>query len=114
MRAWLLLIAAILGEVAGSLSLKGALQHPGLYGLVAAAYLTSFVCLALVLRAGLGLGVAYGIWGATGVALTAIGSALLFDEAITPVMVVGMVLIMVGVVVVEAGAQRAASAEPAS
>lgn len=114
MRAWLLLIAAILSEVTGSLSLKGALTHPGLYALVAAAYLTSFVCLALVLRAGMGLGVAYGIWGATGVALTAVGSAVLFGEAITPVMVAGMVLIMAGVVLVEVGAQRAGSPETAS
>ena len=38
MTKWLLLAGAILSEVTGSLSLKGALDRPGLYVLVAAGY----------------------------------------------------------------------------
>lgn len=41
-KGWLLLTAAILAEVAGSLSLKGALEHPALYVVVAAGYLGAF------------------------------------------------------------------------
>ena len=52
---------------------------------------------------GLGLGVAYGVWAATGVALTAVGSRLLFDEPLTPLMGAGLALIIVGVLLVELG-----------
>ena len=106
-RAWYFLMAAIVLEVAGSLSLKGALDVPALYAVVALGYLGAFAFLALTLGAGLPLGVAYGIWGATGVALTAALSALIFDESLTPLMAVGIAVIIAGVLCVEMGSQRA-------
>lgn len=110
-RGWILLVAAILAEVTGSLSLKAALDHPGFYVLVAAGYIGAFTLLALVLRTGMPLGVAYGIWGASGVALTAIGSLLIFGEPITLVMGIGIVVIIAGVLCVELGSQAAKKAE---
>ena len=107
MTKWVFLAGAILSEVSASLSLKGALETPALYLLVAAGYAASFTFLTLVLRAGMGLGVAYGIWGALGVALTAVMSALLFDEALTALMGVGIALVVAGVLTVELGAQQA-------
>lgn len=106
-KGWLLLAAAILAEVTGSLSLKGALDYPALYMVVAAGYLGTFTLLAVVLRTGMALGVAYGIWGASGVALTAIGSLLIFGEPITLLMGIGIVVIIIGVLCVELGAQTA-------
>ncbi|MGP4086638.1 SMR family transporter [Streptomyces sp. KR55] len=53
MRKWLLLIAAILPEVTATLSLRGALDHPALYVVVAVGYVGSFVALSRVLRAGM-------------------------------------------------------------
>ena len=102
---WLLLILAITSEVATTLSLKGSATAPALYVVVVLGYVASFVFLALVLRRGLGLGVAYGIWGATGVALTAVLSAILFGEALTTVMILGLACIIAGVVLVEAGSR---------
>ncbi|MEE3849985.1 SMR family transporter [Gordonia sp. LSe1-13] len=107
MRRWALLVAAIVCEVAGSLSLKAALDNPAWYVVVAVGYVTAFVLIAAALRAGMGIGVAYGIWGALGVALTAVFSFLVFDEPLTAVMVAGLVLIMAGVLLVEFGSQRA-------
>lgn len=107
MTKWLLLAAAIVSEVTASLSLKGALDHPTLYAVVAVGYLASFALLALVLREGMALGVAYGIWGALGVATTAAMSALIFDEAFTALMAVGIALIIAGVLTVELGSQQA-------
>ena len=72
MKKWLFLVGAILSEAAGSLSLKAALDHPAWYALVAAGFISAFLFLSLTLRQGMALGVAYGIWGASGVALTAI------------------------------------------
>ncbi|MFB2585417.1 DMT family transporter [Herbiconiux liukaitaii] len=113
MKKWFLLGAAILTEVSASLSLKAALDHPGWYVLVVAGYLAAFVLLAFVLRAGMPLGVAYGVWGALGVALTAGFAALLFGETLTPVMLVGIAMVMAGVLAVEIGSQRAATAATA-
>jgi small multidrug resistance pump len=107
MTKWLLLAAAILSEVTGSLSLKGALDRPALYIVVVIGYLASFVLLAMVLRRGMALGVAYGIWGALGVVATAVMSSLIFDETLTAVMGVGITLIIAGVLTVELGSQAA-------
>lgn len=106
-RGWLLLAVAILSEVTGSLSLKGALERPALYVVVATGYLGAFALLAVVLRTGMALGVAYGIWAASGVALTAIGSLVIFGEPITLLMGIGIIVIIAGVLCVELGAQAA-------
>ncbi|MBP2215275.1 multidrug efflux SMR transporter [Arthrobacter sp. CAN_C5] len=106
-KGWLLLATAIVAEVTGSLSLKGALDHPALYAVVVGGYLGAFILLAIVLRTGMALGVAYGIWAAAGVALTAIGSLVVFGEPITPLMGIGIVVIIAGVLCVELGSQAA-------
>lgn len=111
------LAAAILAEVTATLSLKGALTHPWLLVVVVTGYCLSFFLLALCLRRGMGIGVAYGIWGASGVVLTALMSSLLFGERMTLGMGAGIGLITLGVVMVELGSQRAhkaalAAAEP--
>lgn len=103
---WLLLLLAIVSEVAATLSLKAAVTAPALYVIVVGGYFASFVFLTFVLKRGMGLGVAYGIWGAIGVALTAVLSAIIFGEAFTAVMGVGMVCIIAGVLLVEMGSHR--------
>lgn len=110
MTKWLLLLGAIVTEVTGSLSLKGALDHPWLYAVVVVGYSASFMFLSGVLSRGMPLGVAYGIWGALGVAATAIMSALIFDEALTGLMGVGLALVIGGVLVVELGSYAATKA----
>lgn len=100
---WLYLMLAITFEVAATLSLKGSATVPLLYVVVVAGYAGAFVCLTLVLKRGMALGVAYGIWGATGVALTAVLSAFIFGEAFTVFMGIGLVCVIGGVVLVETG-----------
>jgi small multidrug resistance pump len=113
MRKWVLLGGAIVTEVSASLSLKAALEHPVWFEVVVLGYASAFVLLAFVLRAGMPLGVAYGVWGALGVALTAGFAALLFGETLTPVMLAGIAMVMAGVLAVEIGSQRAASTKAA-
>jgi small multidrug resistance pump len=107
MTKWLLLTGAIASEVTATLSLKGALDRPALYVLVALGYGASFVLITGVLRQGMGIGVAYGIWAALGVASTAVLSALLYGEPFTLVMAGGLLLIIGGVLLVELGSQAA-------
>lgn len=108
------LVAAIASEVTGSLSLKGALDRPALYLLVVTGFVLAFVFLAQVLRRGLPIGVAYGIWGAAGVAATAILSTLIYGEPFSALMGVGIVLVIAGVVLIELGGNNAAGEESAS
>lgn len=102
--AWGVLIAAILAEVSGTVSLRLAMQVKRWYAVVVAAYLTAFAMLALTLALGMPLGVAYGIWAAAGVALVALLDRLVFKEPLSVLMGVGIVLIVGGVLLIESGA----------
>ncbi|MDP9822988.1 DMT family transporter [Nocardioides massiliensis] len=112
MRKWLLLAVAIASEVSASLSLKAALDDSRFYVVVAIGYVTSFSLLAVVLRLGMPLGVAYGIWSALGVAFTAVLSSAIFGEPFTGLMGVGVAVIIAGVLLVELGSHRAQHAPP--
>ena len=105
--AWPALGGAIISEVSATLALRQALNQPGFYVVVGSGYALAFLLLSLTLRAGMPLGVAYGLWSAGGVAVTAMASRLLFGEPLTRTMVAGIVLIMAGVLLVEIGVQRA-------
>ncbi|WP_328993253.1 multidrug efflux SMR transporter [Kribbella sp. NBC_01245] len=107
MKKWLTLAAAISSEVAATLSLKAALDQPAWYVVVIAGYVASFIFVAGCLRQGMKIGVAYGIWGAGGVTVTALLSAVLYDEPLTALMGLGIMLIIAGVLTVELGSQKA-------
>lgn len=102
---WLLLAGAIVTEVAATLALRiASTGKRKWYAIVASGYFSAFVLLTLTLSEGMNLGVAYGIWAAVGVALTAIASRIIFKEPLTPIMVLGLALIMTGVLLIELGA----------
>ena len=107
MTKWYLLLGAILTEVTGSLSLKAALDTPILYVPVVIGFVAAFLLLTAVLRRGMAVGVAYGVWAALGVVLTSVLSALIYGEPLTVVMGVGIAFIMAGVLLVEIGSQAA-------
>jgi len=101
---WAYLAVAIVTEVLATLSLRVAVSgRRSWYVVVLAGYVASFVLLSLALHEGLGIGVAYGIWTAVGVALTAILSKALFHERLSRTMVAGIALIVAGVVLLELG-----------
>ena len=104
--AWWTLAGAIGAEVAGTLALRASVDHRAWLAAVVVAYAGSFVLLGRTLRAGLPVGVVYGIWAASGVALVAVLGALLFAETLSGRAVAGIVVIVVGVVLVETGAPR--------
>ena len=105
--AWPALGGAIISEVSATLALRQALNLRGFLVLVGLGLAVAFILLSLTLKAGMPLGVAYGLWGALGVALTAVLSMLVFGEPITVLVAFGIALIMAGVLLVELGAQRA-------
>jgi small multidrug resistance pump len=52
----------------------------------------------------MGIGIAYGVWAAAGVALTAVAGKVLFAEPLTRVTGAGIGCIIAGVLLVELGA----------
>jgi len=111
-RTWALLFAAISVEVAATLSLRASQHHPAWLIVVVAGYLSSFVLLTTVLRAGMAVGVAYGIWGASGTAATAMLAAAIFGDPFTWPVVAGIGLIIAGVLLVEFGSRPPRAAQP--
>lgn len=105
--SWVFLVLAIGLEVTGTLSLRAAngIDRPVWLVPTVLGYASSFVLLALVLRSGMPVGVAYGIWAACGVALTAVLGKVIFGDPFTWVMGLGVVLIIAGVVLVEMGSR---------
>lgn len=104
---WLLLAGAILTEVAATMSLRASegLRNKCWIAPVAIFYVTAFSLLTVTLAQGMPVGIAYGIWAASGVALTAVGARVFFKERLTWRMIAGIVLIAIGVLVIELGSQ---------
>lgn len=106
MIAALFLLGAILTEVGATLSLRASVTGSWKWYIpVTAGYLLAFTFLSAALANGMPLGVAYGIWAAAGVAITAVLSKILFKEPLTLIMSIGIVLVIGGVLLVEIGAQ---------
>ena len=103
MRRWLLLLGAIATEVTGTLSLRAFQDHRGWLVMVIVGYVASFLLLARVLRLGMPIGVAYGIWGALGTTVTAVLGSAIFGDPFTAPVVAGISLIIGGVLLVEFG-----------
>jgi len=103
--SWLFLALAILTEVAATLSLRASegLKRKIWAAPIAIGYIAAFVCLGFSLHYGMPVAVAYGVWAATGIALTAVLSHVIFKEPLSRTMAIGIALIAVGVITVELG-----------
>jgi small multidrug resistance pump len=106
---WVMLAGAILSEVMATISLRlsEGFSKAIPSTVVVVGYLLSFVLLAQVLKRGLSVGVAYGIWAAVGVSLVALIGAVFLGESLTWIQVGGLVLVIAGVVAVQSGASVA-------
>jgi small multidrug resistance pump len=102
---WLFLAGAILTEVAATTALKLSEGFTRLVPsiVVVVGYVTAFTLLSQALVRGMGIGVAYGVWAAAGVALVAIVGAVFLGERMTWVQVGGVALIIAGVLALELG-----------
>ncbi len=96
--AWVWLVAAIVCEVGGTLSLK---QSAGFSVLlpsigVVVGYGAAFVLLGQALRT-FEVGTAYALWSGLGTALVVLAGVVLFGEGLGPVKIAGIVLIVGGI-----------------
>lgn len=104
--AWVFLAGSIITEVIGTLCLRVAVFGSKWWSAaVGAGYIAAFTLLSFTLKAGMALSVAYGLWSAIGVAVTAIAGKVIFKERFTWIMGLGIVLIIGGVLFINFGAE---------
>ncbi|MGH3317634.1 MAG: DMT family transporter [Nocardioidaceae bacterium] len=103
---WALLSLAIVLEVTGTLSMRASegFTRTVFTLLTLVGYVGAFSLLGMVLKQGMPVGVAYGIWAGAGVALVALLGKFVFGEPLTVATWAGFLLIIAGVWLVEAGA----------
>jgi len=100
---WAALAGAIIVEVIATLSLRASDGFRKRLWIipVVVGYAASFYLLWISLLLGMPVGIAYGVWTACGVALVAVIARFLFAEPLTPVMGLGIALIVAGVITIE-------------
>ena len=96
---WLYLAGAILFEVAGTTSMKLSQGFTRLTPsiLLFVFYAISFVSLTFAVKK-IDMSVSYAIWSGVGTALIALIGVYYFKESMTPIKVLSMVLIILGVI----------------
>lgn len=101
MKEWIFLIIAIVSETFATVMLKYSDQFTRLWPTLGTAigYLLSFYFLALALRT-IPVGLAYAIWGAIGIVLVLIISAVLFKQMPDIPAIIGIILIIAGIVII--------------
>ncbi|MFK4853123.1 DMT family transporter [Microbacterium sp. ZW T6_19] len=102
---WALLALAIASEVTATLSLRASegLRRKRWIPVIVVGYLAAFTLLGAILAMGMPVGVAYGVWAAAGVAITAVLGRVIFKDHFSLVMAAGVALIAVGVGLIEFG-----------
>jgi len=102
---WLLLALAIASEVTATLSLRASegLRRRRWIPVIVVGYLAAFTLLGTILAMGMPVGVAYGVWAAAGVAITAVLGRVIFKDHFSVLMAIGVVLIGAGVAMSELG-----------
>lgn len=100
---WLTLAAGIALEVLSTLGLRASdgFRKRVWIAPVVIGYVASFAFISWTLSLGMPVGIAYGVWSASGVALVALMGKVLFAEPLTPMMLAGIALIIAGVLTIE-------------
>lgn len=107
MMHWILLIAAIVLEVAGTTSMKlsAGFTKPIPSAMLFFFYAAAFTALTLALKK-IDVSVAYAVWSGLGTALIAIIGVVYFREGVTAIKVISLLLIVAGVVGLNLGGAK--------
>ncbi len=99
---YILLMIAIVAEVASTLALKPAegFTKLGPSIIVVVGYAISFYLLSVILKT-LPVGITYAIWSGVGIILTAVIASIIFKQHPDTPAIIGMGFILVGVLVIQ-------------
>ncbi|ADD77336.1 MdtJ [Pantoea ananatis LMG 20103] len=112
MRAWGLLVLAIVTEIIGTLTMKWSslnqsqLGYVVMLGMIACSY---FFCSFAIKR--IALGVAYALWEGIGILLITLFSVQLFDETLSLMKICGLITLMTGILLIKVGSGEVKEAE---
>ncbi|MFM9836579.1 MAG: DMT family transporter [Methylophilaceae bacterium] len=97
--AWLFLIASILFEVFGMLSLKHSNGFDNLFPTASAisCFITSIWLMSISLKQ-IEMGITYAVWAAASTAIVAVLGVIFYAEIVTTYKMIGITLIVVGVI----------------
>jgi small multidrug resistance pump len=103
--AALLLLGAVASQVLGIGALRASdgMRSVAWAATSLIAIAVSVALMAQAMNRGLSLAIGYGIWSGAGIALSALGGAVLFGDRLLRRQVAGLVVVLVGVVLVRTG-----------
>lgn len=101
---WILLALAILAEITGTVSMKWASINDDNNGYLLMLFMIalSYIFLSFAVKR-IALGVAYAMWEGIGILFITLFSVLLFDEALSPMKVAGLLTLITGIVLIKTG-----------
>jgi spermidine export protein MdtJ len=109
---WILLGLAIAAEITGTLSMKwsSVSENNAGYIFMLVMIALSYILLSFSVKK-IALGVAYAMWEGIGILFITLFSVLLFDESISPLKILGLTTLVVGIALIKSGT-RAKKARP--
>ncbi|WON78381.1 multidrug/spermidine efflux SMR transporter subunit MdtJ [Serratia sp. UGAL515B_01] len=104
---WIFLGFAIVAEIIGTLSMKYASISGGMTGhIVMYVMITgSYIMLSVAIKR-VALGVAYALWEGIGILFITLFSVMLFDEPISALKILGLIILLVGILLVKSGTHK--------
>lgn len=109
---WILLGLAIVAEITGTLSMKWSSVSENNTGYI---FMLVMIALSYILLSfsvkKIALGVAYAMWEGIGILFITVFSVLLFDESISPLKILGLTTLVVGIALIKSGT-RAKKSRP--
>ncbi|MCS3602898.1 spermidine export protein MdtJ [Buttiauxella sp. BIGb0471] len=101
---WILLALAIAAEITGTLSMKWSSVSDDNLGYI---FMLLMIALSYILLSfsvkKIALGVAYAMWEGIGILFITLFSVLLFDESISPLKIIGLTTLVVGIALIKSG-----------
>ncbi len=104
---WVLLGLAIVAEITGTLSMKWSSVNESNMGYIFMLVMIaiSYIFLAFSVKK-IALGVAYAMWEGIGILFITIFSVMLFDESISPLKILGLTTLVIGIALIKSGTRE--------
>ncbi|NIF58159.1 multidrug/spermidine efflux SMR transporter subunit MdtJ [Enterobacter sp. Ap-916] len=104
---WVLLGLAIVAEITGTLSMKWSSVNESNMGYIFMLVMIaiSYIFLAFSVKK-IALGVAYAMWEGIGILFITVFSVMLFDESISPLKILGLTTLVIGIALIKSGTRE--------
>ncbi|MGP1939077.1 MAG: multidrug/spermidine efflux SMR transporter subunit MdtJ [Arsenophonus sp. ET-DL9-MAG3] len=104
---WIFLLLAIITEVIGTLLMKYFSISGDIIGLFVMYFMisSSYILLAIAIKK-VDLGIAYALWEGIGIIFITVFSILLFNESLSLMKIIGIVLLIIGISLIKSGTKK--------